>query len=250
MRLESQIAIVTGACGGLGEGIVLGLARNGAKVAMVDFANFERGEAISSRIVAEGFEKPMLLKADVRKKEEVDEAVRQVVQKWGTVHIMINNAGVTSPDKLSDIGIEEWDRVMDTNMKGTLLFSQAVIPFMKKQKYGRIINTGSLTGKNGGFISGGVYIASKGAIHSFTYALAKELAPFNITVNAVAPGPLDTEMIAKMPQDKVEQMLNFIPLHRLGKPSEAAEAYVFLAGDSVGFITGEIIDVNGGAVTD
>ena len=139
---------------------------------------------------------------------------------------------------------------MDTNMKGTLFCSQAVIPYMKKQQYGRIINMGSLTGKNGGFISGGVYIASKGAIHSFTYALAKELAPYHITVNAVAPGPINTEMIAKMPQDKVKEMLKFIPLSRLGEPQEVAAAFVFLAGDNAGFITGEVLDINGGAYTD
>lgn len=108
----------------------------------------------------------------------------------------------------------------------------------------------SLTAKNGGFISGGVYIASKGAVHSFTHALAKELAPYHITVNAVATGPIDTEMIAKMPSNKVEKMLDFIPLHRLGKPSGVGAAIRLLASDESAFITGEVIGINGGAYPD
>jgi len=248
--LKDKVAIVTGASGGLGAGIALGLAREGAKVAVVVNSNLEGGQKVVDQIQAEGLAEPLLLKAQVRSKEEVDAMVQAVVEKWGTVHVLMNNAGVTSPDRLSTIGEGEWDRVMGTNMKGSLFCAQAVIPYMKAQGWGRIINMGSLTGKNGGFISGGVYIASKGAIHSFTYALAKELAPFGITVNAVAPGPIDTEMIRKMPKDKVENMLNFIPLHRVGKPEEVAGAVAFLASESAAFITGEILDINGGAYTD
>ena len=250
MLLKDKVAIVTGACGGLGTGITLALAREGAKVAMIDFSNSENGKRVQHILEEEGLTETILIVADVREKTAVFKAVEEVVKTWGTVDIMVNNAGVTSPICLSDIDEEEWDRVMDTNMKGTLFFSQAVIPHMKGKKNGRIINMGSLTGKNGGFISGGVYIASKGAIHSFTYALAKELAPYHITVNAVAPGPINTDMIAKMPKDKVEAMMNFIPLRRLGEPDEIGAAVVFLACDKAGFITGEILDVNGGAHTD
>ena len=248
--LENKIAIVTGASGGLGAGIALGLAREGAKVAIVVNNNMASGEALAQKMVEEKLPQPIVLKAQVADKAQVDEMVRRVVEKWGTVHILMNNAGVTSPQRLSTIDEAEWDRVMNINAKGTLYCSQAVIPYMKQQKWGRIINMGSLTGKNGGFISGGVYIASKGAIHSFTFALAKELAPYNITVNAVAPGPISTDMIAKMPPEKVSAMLDFIPLHRLGTPMEVAGAVNFLASDSAAFITGEVIDINGGAYTD
>lgn len=250
MLLKDKVALVTGACGGLGTAITLALAREGAKVAMVDFAHFDNGESTQKTLEQEKLVKPVLLKADVRNAADAKRAVEEIVKIWGTVDILVNNAGVTSPICLSEIEEEEWDRVMDTNMKGTLFFSQAVIPYMKEKRYGRIINMGSLTGKNGGFISGGVYIASKGAIHSFTYALAKELAPYSITVNAVAPGPINTDMIVRMPKEKVDAMMNFIPLRRLGEPDEIGAAIVFLACGKAGFVTGEVFDINGGAHTD
>ena len=250
MLLENKIALVTGGSGGLGSAICVALAKEGAKVALTVNHNLAKGEAIAKHIRELGFGEAMVLRGQVDNSADVKAIVDAVTDRWGTVDILVNNAGITSPHNVSTISEAEWDKVMCVNVKGHFLFSQAVIPFMKEKGEGRIINMGSLTAKNGGYISGGVYIASKGAIHSLTYAMAKELAPYHITVNAVAPGPIWTDMIEKMPEDAVLEMVERIPLHRVGRPEEVAHAVVFLASPLAGFITGEVLDINGGAHTD
>jgi len=187
----------------------------------------------------------------VSKSQEVKGMVETVIRKWNKIDILVNNAGITSLQKIEEISEEEWDHVININVKGHFLCAKHVIPHMKKAGHGKIINMGSLIGKNGGVISGGVYGTTKGAIHSFTFVLAKELAPYGINVNAVAPGPIYTEMTKNMPPEKIDYMIqNIIPLKRFGKPEEVGKAIVFLASSDSDFITGEVLDINGGAYTD
>ena len=251
MRLLDRVAIVTGGAGGLGKGICMALAEEGAKVAIVVNKNLEGGYQLAKDIQTKYRTETLVIKADVSRSQEVRDMVETVYRQWQKVDILVNNAGITSLKKIEEIGEEEWDHVIEVNVKGHFLCAQNVIPYMKKQGFGKIINMGSLIGKNGGIISGGVYGTSKGAIHSFTFALAKELAPYGIHVNAVAPGPIYTEMTKNMPPDKVKNMIqNIIPLRRFGKVEEVGKTIAFLASNDADFITGEVVDINGGAYTD
>lgn len=251
MRLLNKVAIVTGGAGGLGKGICMALAEEGAKVAIIVNKNLEGGYQLAKDIWEKHQTETLVVKANVTSAQEVKEMVDTVYRRWGRIDILVNNAGITTLKKIEEINEEEWDHVIEVNVKGHFLCAQNVIPYMKRQGYGKIINMGSLIGKNGGIISGGVYATSKGAIHSFTFALAKELAPYGIQVNAVAPGPIYTEMTRSMPAEKIKNMIeNIIPLKRFGRAEEVGKTIVFLASNDADYITGEVIDINGGAYTD
>jgi NAD(P)-dependent dehydrogenase (short-subunit alcohol dehydrogenase family) len=250
MRLLDRVAIVTGGAGGLGSGICRALAEEGARVGMIVNSNLPGGHRLAEEIETAYGKKPLVLKADVSKAGDVKEAVESVYKQWGKIDILVNNAGITTLKKIEEISELEWDHVINVNLKGHFLFAQCVIPYLKQQGGGKIINMGSLVAKNGGIISGGVYACSKGAIHSLTYALAKELAPYGIAVNAVAPGPIKTSMVQNMPPEKLKSLVEMIPLKRFGDVMEVARTIVFLASDDAGFITGEVVDINGGLYTD
>jgi NAD(P)-dependent dehydrogenase (short-subunit alcohol dehydrogenase family) len=250
MRLTNQVAIVTGGAGGLGKGICKAIAEEGADVAIVVNKNLKGGQEIAEEIQKKHGKTPLVLKADVCNSREVKEMVKRVYEQWGKIDILVNNAGITSWKRIEDISEEEWDRVIEVNLKGHFLCAQAVIPHMKKQGYGKIVNMGSLVAKSGGRATGVAYPASKGAIHSFTFVLAKHLAPYGINVNAVAPGPIDTEINKDMPPEKRKDVIDAIPLKRFGEVNEVARTIVFLASHDADYITGEIIDINGGIHTD
>jgi NAD(P)-dependent dehydrogenase (short-subunit alcohol dehydrogenase family) len=250
MRLRDQVAIVTGGAGGIGAGICHAFAEEGADIAIVDIKEPEMGSALATKIEKTYGRAASFIKTDVTSISEVRAMVSEVADRWGKIDILVNNAGISTVSRIEHMSEEEWDHVFQVNLKGHFLCSQAVIPFLKQQKHGRIINMGSLNAKNGGVITGGAYASSKGAVHSFTFALAKELSPYGINVNAVAPGPIDTDMIRAYPEEKVRSMLAHIPLKRLGSVDEVAKTIVFLASQDAGYITGEVIDINGGSWTD
>ena len=250
MRLKDKVAIVTGGAGGIGAGICHAFAEEGADVAIVDHDNIDKGNALASDIEETYGRSAISIKADVSNKDEVRAMVSDVHARWGKIDILVNNAGISTVSRIEHMTEEEWDHVIGVNLKGHFLCSQAVIPILKKQKHGKIINMGSLNAKNGGIITGGAYASSKGAVHSFTFALSKELAAYDISVNAVAPGPIDTDMIKAYPEEKVRSMLGNIPLKRLGRVDEVAKTIVFLASRDADYITGEVIDINGGSWTD
>jgi len=250
MRLEDRVAIVTGGAGGIGSAICRAFAGEGAKVAIVDQKNTARGRALAADIEETHGRAALSIKADVSNFSQVRAMVTEVVARWGRIDILVNNAGISTVSKIEHMSEAEWDRVIEVNLKSHFLCSQAVIPFLKQQKHGKIINMGSLNAKNGGVITGGAYASSKGAVHSFTFALAKELAAYGICVNAVAPGPIATDMIRAYPEEKVRSMLEHIPLKRLGGVDEVAKTIVFLASGDADYITGEVIDINGGSWTD
>ena len=248
MRLEGKAALVTGGARGIGRAIALALAREGADVAVCDI-DLDGAKEVARQISALG-RRALALKADISKREETKRMVEEIVARFGKIDILVNNAGIIRRGTFEEHTEEDWDRVIAVNLKGTFNCTKEVVPLMKERRYGKIINISSVAGKIGDIASAPSYGASKGAINTFTKSLARELAPYGINVNAVAPHAIETEMSAEWSEEKRRQIVSQIPLGRLGKPEEVAEAVVFLASDGVAFITGEILDVNGGYLMD
>jgi len=248
MRLKDKVAIVTGSARGIGKAIAQRFFQEGAAVAVND-VNLEKAEGIVYEAKSQGG-KALAVRADVSNEKEVEEMVKSVHSKFGRIDILVNNAGIIKRGSTEDHSYEDWDRVIAVNLRGTYNCSKAVIPIMKKQKYGKIVNISSIAGKVGDIASAPSYGSSKGAINALTKSLARELAGYGICVNAVAPHAIETEMSAEWSDDKKRQLMSQIPLKRLGRPEEVAAAVLFLASDEASFITGEILDVNGGYLMD
>jgi len=248
MKLSDKISIVTGGAQGLGRAITIGLAQRGSDVAICDL-KFELAQQVETEIRSFG-RKAISLKVDVSKSVEVNQMVEDVLREFGKIDILVNNAGICQVVSIENMTEEDWDRVMNVNLKSVFLCSKAVMGIMKKQRSGRIINLGSIAGKIGGILTGANYSVSKAGVMCFTKALARELAPFGITVNAVAPGVIDTEMIQSITGGDSSGYAKTIPLGYIGAPEDVANAVAFLASDEARYITGEILDVNGGMLMD
>lgn len=244
MDLEGKIAIVTGAGQGLGWAIAQRLADEGAVLVIADINGEAAQEkaALLKKMEREG----MAVKVDVSKIDEVNNMVQQVVEKFGRIDILINNAGILGPYfSVEEYPEDLWDQVMAVNLKGTFLCCKAVIPIMKKQKKGSIVNIASVAGKEGN-ANMAPYSASKGGIITLTKTLGKELATYNIRVNAVSPALLETEMTQRMTPEQRALLTSKIPMGRLGKPEEVAAVVKFLASDEASFVTGQCYDISGG----
>ncbi|MEE9191977.1 MAG: 3-oxoacyl-ACP reductase family protein [Candidatus Aerophobetes bacterium] len=248
MRLKNKVAIVTGAARGIGKAIAQRFLQEGAAVAIND-VNLEKAEEIVHEAKSKG-KKALSVKADVSNEKEVEEMVNRVYSNFARIDILVNNAGIIKRGSTEDHSYEDWDRVIAVNLRGTYNCSKAVIPIMKKQGCGKIVNVSSIAGKVGNIASAPSYGSSKGAINALTKSMARELAEYGICVNAVAPHAVETEMSAEWSQEKRRQLMSQIPLKRLGRPEEVAAAVLFLASDEASFITGEILDVNGGYLMD
>ncbi len=248
MRLKNKVAIVTGGGRGIGLAIALAFAREGAHVAICD-VNASLLDTARAEIEALGG-RGLALRADVADKAQVSRMVGDVLRELGTIDILVNNAGIYEVLPIEEITEEQWERTLAVNLKGVFLCSQAVMGHMKRQRSGRIVNMASVAGKTGGQLAGAHYSASKAGVMCFTKSLAREVAPYGITVNAVAPGRIDTPMIRIASDEENEALRAATPLGRLGKPEDVARAVVFLASDEASFITGEILDVNGGLLMD
>lgn len=244
MRLQDKAALVTGASRGLGKAIALKLAGEGARV----FVNYSKSageaEAVVAAITASGG-CAQAVQADVSRPEEVERMVDTAYEKWGRIDILVNNAGVTRDELLISMEKGDWDAVMNINLGGLFNCTKAVAKYMMLQKSGRIINISSVAGERGGRGQSN-YAASKGGVNAFTRSVAMELAPKNITVNAVAPGVVETEMSSTVIRRAKDVILNAVALKRLGQPEEIAQVVAFLASDDSSYITGEIIRVDGG----
>ena len=250
-ELAGRVALITGAAGGIGHAVALAFASAGASLALLD--RTQPGE-----LAAEIASRTLPLAVDVTDRPSVVEAVQRTVEEFGRLDILVNVAGIVSFGAAATLEEAEWDRVIDVNLKGTFLCCQAVIPAMRAQNYGRIINLGSVIGKNGGNArpwidateqersSNVAYGASKAGVHALTFFLARELAPSGITVNAIAPGPIASAMTTNLPQS----LRALIPVGRLGRAEDVANAALFLAGEAASFVTAEILDVNGGMWAD
>jgi len=246
--LKRKVAIVTGARRGMGKSHAIALAKTGAKVVVSDIS-LEDCQKVVEEIKKEKGE-AMAIKCDVTKKEEVDEMVRKTIEKWEKVDILVNNAGICDFKPFLEMTEKGWDRTIDINLKGYFLCAQAVAKEMVKRKSGVIINIASIAmGQTGvGFPSLVHYCASKGGIVAMTEALALELAPYGIRINAISPGAIETPMIDPLKADKktMEGLLARIPLHRVGKPEEVSNLVLFLASDHSSYMTGSDIVIDGG----
>jgi len=235
----SRVAIVTGGTRGIGEAISIGLKTAGYKVAANYAGNDERAKAFESRTGIPAF------KWDVADFNSCVKGVADVVAKLGPVDIVVNNAGITRDATLKKQSRQQWDEVLDTNLGGCFNMCKAVWDGMLDRSFGRIVNIGSINGQAGQY--GQVnYAAAKSGIHGFTKALAQEGAPKGITVNAIAPGYIDTDMVAAVPPNVLEKIVAKIPVGRLGKATEIARGVLFLVADDAGFVTGSTMSINGG----
>ena len=242
--LAGKVAVVTGASRGIGRAIAEDLAAHGAKVVINYNSSSAAAEEVVAAIKAAGG-KALSMKADVSNPEEVEKMVDTIHEQFGRIDILVNNAGVTRDELLISMEKEDWDRVIATNLGGLFNCSKAVAKYMMVQKSGRIINMSSVAGERGGRGQSN-YAASKGAVNAFTRSVAMELARKKITVNAVAPGVVATEMSSEVIRRAQDIILNSVALKRLGQPEEIAKVVAFLASDDASYITGEIIRVDGG----
>jgi 3-oxoacyl-[acyl-carrier protein] reductase len=245
-ELIGKVALVTGASRGLGKAIALKLASMGAKIA-VNYLSNETEAAKVSLSIAEFGGEAISIKADVSNTEAVKEMVRQITEKWGKIDILINNAGITRDGLLPRLSEEAWDAVININLRGAFLCSKYALRSMMNQPWGRIINISSLAGISGNQGQAN-YSASKGGLIALTKATAREVGSRNITVNAIAPGFFVTEMTDKLPSEAKEMILSRIPLRRYGQPHELAELAAFLASEKSGYITAQVICIDGGVL--
>ncbi len=241
---EDKVVLVTGASRGIGKAVAIAFAREGACVAINYRSNKDAAQETAS-LVEQAGGKALLVQADVSVRSDCEKLVDQVVEKWETIHVLVNNAGVTRDGLLMGLDENDWDTVLKTNLEGTVFLSKAVLPHMMMQKYGRIVNISSVSAGNGRRGQGS-YSSSKGAVEAFTRVLALEVAPKNITVNAIAPGMIETDMSDLVRGLANKQILAQIPVSRYGKPEDVADSVLFLASDKADYITGQVIRVDGG----
>jgi len=248
LGLSGKVALVTGASRGIGRAVVDLLAKHGAKVAVNYISDSEAANQAVAGARKYGVE-AIAIQADISKLEEGNRAVQETLEHFGRLDFLICNAGIWKGDLVESISEELWDRTLAINLKGTWTVCRAAVPVMKRQEFGRIVIVSSTAGQRGEATVSN-YAASKGGQISFTKSLAAELASFGINVNCVAPGWVDTDMNDGVFEDKtrLESILKTIPLHRIGRPEELAPPIVFLCSNWASYITGEVLNVNGGSV--
>jgi 3-oxoacyl-[acyl-carrier protein] reductase len=244
MRLEGKVAVVTGAATGIGKAAAEALCGEGAHSVVADI-DAEGGERAAAELGRKGYEASSI-RIDISKVSDIERTVRELLARHAKIDILVNNAGLYSTVPIPEMTEREWDRVMNVNLKGTFFLSKEVLPSMVKRRYGKIVNVASLAAKRGGVTSGANYGASKAGVVSVTKYLATYAAPFGINVNAVVPGFAETNMFRLNSPEKIEALLKTIPLGRVARPEELGKAIAFLASDDASYITGEIMDVNGG----
>ena len=244
MDLSGQVALVTGASRGIGKAIAMSLSRAGAHVIVNYHGNQAAAEESLSAITAQGG-RGELCRFDIADESQVESAVKNIVDRHQKLDILVNNAGVTADNLLMRVKPADWDQVIGTNLKGTVLCTKAVSRVMIRQHGGRIINLSSVVGQTGN-AGQSIYAASKAGIIGFSKAVARELASRGVTVNVVAPGFIESDMTARLPDKLREEFLHSIPLGRFGTCEEVAEMVLFLAGPGAAYVTGQVFSINGG----
>lgn len=241
-----SIAVVTGASGGIGAEIAKRLAQDGFSVALIYNRNAEKAQKTADEITLSGGS-AKTYKCDVRDSSEITSAIEAIERDFGEISVLVNNAGISEQKLLTDITDSDWENMISTNLSDAFYFCRAALPYFVHRKSGRIINISSMWGETGGSCEVH-YSAAKAGLIGLTKALAKEVAPSGITVNAVSPGVINTEMVTKLGKDTVDMLREEIPVMRLGTPEDVANAVSFLADDRASYITGQVLSVNGGIV--
>lgn len=244
MKLQGKVAIVTGGANGIGWETVKLFVQEGAKVAVADY-QVQEAEAKIKTLSSDYDGKVVAFQVDVTNRSNVDEMVQAIIDTFGKIDILINNAGITSDAMLSKMTEENFQRVLDVNLNGVFHCTQAVLPYLLENGTGRIINTSSVSGVYGN-VGQTNYAASKSALIGLTKTWGKELGRKGITVNAVAPGFIETSMVESVPEKVINQLKQTIPLQRLGKPEDIANAYLYLASDEANYVNGTVLHVDGG----
>lgn len=246
MRLKDKTAIITGGANGIGRETAFLFVKEGAKVCIADFDEAS-GKAVEEELnkLSEG--SAMFVQVNVADAESVERMIAAALERWGDLDILINNAGITQDGMLTKMSVEQWQKVIDVNLNGVFYCTRFAAPHMVRKGRGKIINTSSIVGVHGN-IGQTNYAASKAGIIGMTKTWAKELGHKGVNVNAVAPGFVETGMAAKVPEKVIQLMLDKVPLHRLGKPSDIAHAYLYLASDESDYVNGTVLEVNGGMV--
>ena len=250
MKLAGQVALITGAGGKIGEAIALRFSREGITVALNDI-NLPAAERVARKVQQKGG-KGFPIQGDVADHSQVQKMVDQICGRFKAIHILVNNAGLFlkgtrwKGEEVSKISAEEWNRTIAVNLSGAFYCAKCVLPLMKKQKYGNIVNVSSQAGKTGGLLNGVQYAASKAGLIGLTKGLAREAAAFNVRVNSICPGRILTPETMDVSKVFHQGVLQQIPLHRLGTVAEVADGVLFLASEASSYITGASLDVNGG----
>jgi 3-oxoacyl-[acyl-carrier protein] reductase len=243
LTLAGKVALVTGAAQGIGKAVALLLAQNGADLVVSDI-NLEKAEETAKEIQALG-RRAAAIKVDVAKLDDVEKMVAATLSQFGQIDILINNAGIARDKLILRMTEEDWDAVLNINLKGTFNCTKAVVRHMSKQRSGKIVNIASVVGEMGNAGQGN-YAASKAGVIGFTKTIAREFAQRGINVNAIAPGYVETPMTDALPEKAKEELKRLIPMDRLGKPEDVAQAVLFLVSDVSSYITGQVLNVNGG----
>ena len=247
--MKGRVAIITGAAQGIGKSIAILFAAEKMNVVVADIKK-GLGEGTVQEIKQAGGQ-ALFVEVDVSQKADADRMVAETLKEFGQLDILVNNAGINYLTPiLEEVNEQEWDQVFAINVKGVFFCIRAVTYSMKSQRWGRIINMGSIAGKQGGPASGVHYCASKAAVMCMTKQFARYLAPYGITVNSIAPGVIDTEMGKFLGAEAIQRTIHLTPLGRLGTPEDVSHAALFLASEGARFITGEVLDVNGGVLMD
>jgi 3-oxoacyl-[acyl-carrier protein] reductase len=243
MELKEKVALVTGAAQGIGKAVALMLARHGADVIVAD-VNLEKAQETAREVEAIG-RGAMAVKVDVTRLSDVEQMVESALGRFGKIDILINNAGIARDKLILRMTEEDWDAVLDVNLKGTFNCTKAVIKHMSKQRSGKIVNIASVVGEMGNAGQAN-YSASKAGVIGLTKTIAREFAQRGINVNAIAPGYIQTPMTDGLPDKAKEELKRMIPMERLGQPEDVAHAVLFLVSEASSYVTGQVLNVNGG----
>ena len=241
MKLSNKVALVTGGARGIGYAIAKSFDDEGAVTIIADI-----DKEGASRAAKEIGGNTVSIHLDIANVEQIKNAIGDIVSKYKKIDILVNNAGILSNSDIQETTESEWDNVMSINLKGTFFLSQQALKYMQESKFGRIINISSLAGRNGGLEVGCAYSASKAGIIGMSKNIARKMAPYGITVNVIAPEPTESDIINQFSEEVKSRLKDSIPVKRFGKPEEIAAVTAFLTSDDSAFITGAVIDINGG----